>query len=64
MCNNAAVANLIREGKTQQIYGVMETQARVGMYTMDFNLKDLYLRGLVEREEARRRMRNPQLLDI
>jgi twitching motility protein PilT len=64
MCNNAAVANLIREGKTQQIYGVMETQARVGMYTMDFNLKDLYLKGLVEREEARRRMRNPQLLDI
>jgi twitching motility protein PilT len=64
MCNNAAVANLIREGKAQQIYGVMETQARVGMYTMDFNVKDLYLRGLVEREEARRRMRNPQLLDI
>ncbi|MHC4789410.1 MAG: type IV pilus twitching motility protein PilT, partial [Planctomycetota bacterium] len=64
LCNNAAVANLIREGKVQQIYGVMETQAKAGMYTMDFNLKDLYLKGLVAREEARRRMRNPQLLDM
>jgi twitching motility protein PilT len=64
LCNNSAVANLIREGKTSQIYGVMETQSRQGMYTMDFSLKDLYLRGVVEREEARRRMRNPQLLDM
>jgi twitching motility protein PilT len=64
LCNNAAVANLIREGKAQQIYGVMETQARAGMYTMDSSLKDLYLKGVVEREEARRRMRSPHLLDI
>ncbi len=64
LCNNAAVANLVREGKVQQIYGVMETQSRIGMYTMDFNIKDLYLKGIVEREEARRRMRNPTLLDI
>jgi twitching motility protein PilT len=64
LCNNAAVANLVREGKTQQIYGVMETQARQGMYTMDSSLKDLYLKGVVEREAARRRMRSPQLLDM
>jgi len=63
LLNNAAVANLIREGKTTGIYGVMETQAKLGMYTMDSSLKGLYLKGLVTREEARRRMRNPQLLD-
>jgi Tfp pilus assembly pilus retraction ATPase PilT len=34
------------------------------MYTMDSSLKDLYLKGVVEREEARRRMRSPHLLDI
>jgi len=64
LLNNAAVANLIREGKIQNIYGVMETQGRIGMYTMDACLKDLYLRGIIERQEARRRMKNPQLLDV
>jgi Tfp pilus assembly ATPase PilU len=42
----------------------METQAKAGMHTMDSNLKELYLNGVIEREEARRRMRSPQLLDI
>jgi len=64
MLINAAIANLIREGKVQNMYGVMETQAKIGMWTMDANLKDLYLRGLIERDEARRRMKNPQLLDM
>jgi twitching motility protein PilT len=64
LCNNPAIANLVREGKTTQIYGIMETQAKAGMHTMDSNLKELYLNGVIEREEARRRMRSPQLLDI
>jgi twitching motility protein PilT len=64
LVNNAATANLIREGKVEQIQGVLETQAKAGMHTLDSSLKDLYLKGLVVRQEARRRMRNPQLLDI
>ena len=64
MLNSAAIANLIREGKVQGIYGIMETQSRVGMYTMDASLKDLYMNGRVEIDEARRRMKNPQLLDM
>jgi twitching motility protein PilT len=64
LLNNAAIANLIREGKVQGIYGIMETQARAGMHTMDANLKDLYLKGVIEHEEARRRMKNPQLLKM
>jgi twitching motility protein PilT len=63
LLNNPAVANLIREGKIQNIYGVMETAGKLGMWTMDANLKDLYLGGEIDREEARRRMKNPQLLD-
>ncbi len=61
--NNAGVAHLIREMKTPQIYAIMETHGREGMRTLDSALKDLYLRGLVEYEEARSRMRNPSLLE-
>ena len=46
------------------IYGIMETQGRMGMYTMDACLKDMALRGTIDREEARRRMKNPTLLDM
>jgi twitching motility protein PilT len=61
--NTSAVAHLIREEKTHQLYAILETHARDGMRTLDAALKDLYLRGQVEFEEARRRMRNPSLLE-
>jgi twitching motility protein PilT len=60
--NNTAVANLVRDGKTHQLYGVLETSAKDGMRTMDAALKDLYLKGLIAYDEARSRMRNPSLL--
>jgi twitching motility protein PilT len=61
--NTSAVAHLIREEKTHQLYAVMETHARDGMKTLDTSLKELYLKGSVDFEEARRRMRNPTLLE-
>ena len=61
--NTAAVAHLIREEKTHQLYAVLETHGRDGMKTLDAALKDLYLRGQIEFEEARQRMRNPSLLE-
>jgi twitching motility protein PilT len=57
------VAHLIREGKTHQMYAILETHARDGMKTMDGALKELYLRGRIEYEEARKRMRNPSILE-
>jgi len=63
MINIPAVANLVREGKAHQIYSVMETHAREGMMTMDGSLRDLYLRGKIEMDEARSRMRDPTSLD-
>ena len=60
--NNTAVANLVRDGKTHQLYGVLETSAKDGMRTMDAALKDLYLKGLIAFDEARTRMRNPSQL--
>jgi twitching motility protein PilT len=62
--NNAASAHLIREGKTHNIYTVLETHAREGMCTMDASLKQLYQQGLITREEARRRMRSPDQLTM
>jgi twitching motility protein PilT len=60
--NNSAVANLIREGKTHQIYSVIETHAKAGMVTLDTSIKDLYLRGLVSYEDAAAHVKNAQVL--
>jgi twitching motility protein PilT len=62
MRNNAAAAHLIREGKIHNLYTVIETHARDGMCTMDSSLKQLYLKGVISRDEAKRRMRNPEQL--
>lgn len=48
----AAVRNLIREGKTHQIYSVMQTGSQFGMQTMDASLADLVRRGIITQELA------------
>lgn len=60
--NNHAIANLIRDGKTHQVYSVVETSRREGMLTMDRSLKNLYNRGVITREEAIAHMHNPKEL--
>jgi len=50
-----AVRNLIREGKTPQLNTVIQSSAKYGMQMMDNSLKDLYLRGIISYEEARKR---------
>ncbi|MBK8691782.1 MAG: type IV pilus twitching motility protein PilT [Deltaproteobacteria bacterium] len=47
-----AVSNLIREGKTFQLPGTMQTSKHLGMVTMADSLVELVLRGLVEPREA------------
>jgi len=47
-----AVASLIREGKTHQIYAAMEAGAKHGMISMDQNLALLVKQGLVEPNDA------------
>jgi twitching motility protein PilT len=37
----AAIRNLIREGKTHQIYSSMQAGAQFGMHTLDQHLADL-----------------------
>ena len=62
LINTPAIANMIREGKTHQVLGTMETAAKDGMITMDKSVKDLYLEGLISYDEARSHMRNPKEL--
>ena len=47
-----AVRNLIRQGKVEQIYSVMQTGTSRGMQTMEQSLADLLLRGVITREAA------------
>ena len=60
--NNTAVANLIREGKTHQVYSIMETNTKEGMCTMDRCIKELYMQGQIAYEEAIGHVRNPKTL--
>lgn len=47
-----AIRNLIREGKTHQMYSVIETNSTVGMVTMDRSLADHFKSGMVAYEEC------------
>jgi twitching motility protein PilT len=52
---NAAIRNLIREGKSHQIQSVLQTGVAAGMITMESSLKGLVDRGLLTPEDAMER---------
>lgn len=47
-----AIANLVREGKTAQLYSSIQTGAQYGMQTLEANLKSLYQQNLITLEDA------------
>lgn len=57
-----AVRNMIREGKTHQIYSAMQAGYNVGMQTMDQALANLVKRHKVSYEEALQRAIDPENL--
>src|SRR3954454_17652114 len=57
-----AVRNLIREGKTHQIYSSMQTGGAHGMQTMDTALAELMRKGKITRELALTRSSMPDEL--
>ncbi len=57
-----AISNLIREGKTHQIYGAIDTGARVGMVSLDKALADLVKRGLISTEDALAKANRPEMI--
>jgi twitching motility protein PilT len=52
MIATSGVRNLIREGKSEQLYSLVETGAQQGMQTMDRTLVDLFRQGVISRDVA------------
>jgi twitching motility protein PilT len=52
LMGNSAVANLIREGKTNQLKSIMQTGKKEGMLTMNDSLLALVKSGAVDAKEA------------
>ena len=57
-----AVRNLIREGKTHQIYSSMQAGGRYGMQTMDMSLAQHIKAGRVSQQVAFERCHDPEEL--
>ena len=57
-----AVRNLIREGKTHQIYSMMQTGSQHGMQSMDSALVNLVRQGVISMQMAQERAGNPEEL--
>ena len=61
MCT-PAVRNLIREGKTHQIYSSMQAGGRYGMQTMDMALAQHIKAGRISQQVAFERCHDPEEL--
>jgi twitching motility protein PilT len=61
LLTTTAVAHLIRERRTFQLFSVMQTGRKQGMRLMDESLKEFVTQGLISVDEARARATNPKL---
>ncbi|WP_245395530.1 type IV pilus twitching motility protein PilT [Anthocerotibacter panamensis] len=57
-----AIANLVREGKTAQIYSAIQTGGQYSMRTMEMALRDLYLNDSITFENAMMKTSRPEEL--
>lgn len=57
-----AISNLIREGKTAQIYGAIQTGGKLSMQTLEKVLADLYRAGQISFESAMSKTSRPDEL--
>ncbi|OVE73533.1 type IV pili twitching motility protein PilT [bacterium B13(2017)] len=62
MMVTTAIANLIREGKTHQIYSAIDMGVKYGMISMDKALIDLANKAEVSKEMALMKANNPQVV--
>jgi twitching motility protein PilT len=63
MINTPAVANLIRQGKLDQLETALQAGGRIGMKTMDNALMDLVDRGEVSGQEAYQQANNKHMFE-
>ena len=59
MLNNTAVANLIKEKKTNQIQTVLQSNLSSGMHTLNYSLANLVKTRVISREAALKHSENP-----
>jgi twitching motility protein PilT len=59
MLATPAIRNVIRERKTHQMYGMIQTGAELGMQTLDNHLLELYRSGIVSFEMALSKSSSP-----
>jgi len=62
MIGTPAIRNLIREDKVAQMYSAIQTGGSLGMQTLDACLKDLLSKGLIAKDAAREKAKNPESL--
>ncbi len=62
LVKNNAVANMIREGKSAQIYSAIQTGSGSGMQTLEFALSELYKKGMVTAQDALAKSQRPDEL--
>ena len=52
MLPNTAIRSLIRENKNQQIAAFIQTNKKLGMQTMDDAIFELYMKGIIDKDQA------------
>jgi len=57
-----SIANLIREGKTHQIYNAIDTSAKFGMISLDKALINLIKKNIISIDEALSKSSNPDIV--
>ncbi len=64
MIGSGAIRNLIREDKVAQMYSAIQTGQAYGMQTLDQHLHALVKSGLIDREIAATKAKNPSEFEI
>ena len=59
MIGTPAIRNLIREDKIAQMYSAIQTGGAIGMTTLDNSLNELVRKGIVTKEVAREKAKDP-----
>jgi twitching motility protein PilT len=63
LINNSATANIIREGKSEQLENVLQSGALQGMQSIDMTLRRFLDEKLINGEEAYRHARNKRAFE-
>ncbi len=64
MIVNGAIRRMIRDGQTDQMHDMIQTGIQAGMIPKDHSLKSLFQKGVISKELALSRMRNPEMLSV